>query len=74
MDLEQIILTTYGDKYPDGLIPPGEAANIVKMSSKTLASMRSRGSGPPWIKSGSKVYYTLGGLAKWFAERSKMKL
>lgn len=71
--LKKSIITAYKDNYPDGLVPPREAAKIVRFAPETLATMRSRGGGPQWIKSGRKVYYTLEGLAEWFANRSVKK-
>ena len=76
MDAESItkaICDAHLARYPDGLVPPDEAAPIVRLSPKTMASMRSRGEGPRWIKSGSRVYYPLKELADWFGQRSVFK-
>jgi hypothetical protein len=71
--IKQKIIQAHGHKHPDGLVEPVEAADIVRMSPTTLATMRSRGGGPPWVKSGRYVYYPLDDLAEWFVSRSVEK-
>jgi predicted DNA-binding transcriptional regulator AlpA len=70
-ELYQAVLEAHRDRFPDGLLTPVEVAQIVRLSPKTLATLRSRGGGPPAIKSGSRVYYRLQDVAAWFASRSK---
>ena len=71
--IAQKIIEANAHLHPDGLVRPLEAAEIVRMSPKTLATMRSRGGGPPAIKSGRRIYYPLDELATWFADRTVQK-
>ncbi|MDZ7759942.1 MAG: hypothetical protein U5L00_06765 [Desulfovermiculus sp.] len=76
MHKEQIarkLIDAYRDRYPDGLVPPNDASRIVRLQASYLATMRSRGGGPPAVKSGNRIYYPLNELAEWFAERSVQK-
>lgn len=68
--IAQAILQAHAHKYPDGFAQPVDAAKILRMSPKTLATLRSKGGGPPWIKTGRYVFYPLTELAQWFAKRS----
>lgn len=50
---------------------PTAAAEFVQLSSSTLAKMRMRGDGPPFIKSGTKrVLYKLVDLEEWLEART----
>ncbi len=68
--ISRAIMQAHAGRFPDGLVPPEQAAEILRLSPATLATMRSRQSGPPWLKSGSRVYYRIEDLAAWFAGRS----
>lgn len=69
--LYQAIMQAYHDRHPDGLLTPVEVSQIVRLSPKTLATLRSRGGGPPAIKSGRRIFYRLDDVAAWFAGRSE---
>jgi len=48
-----------------------EAAKYVRLSSSTLAKMRLRGDGPPFIKAGSRsVLYAISDLDAWLGQRT----
>jgi hypothetical protein len=42
-----------------------EAANRLRLARTTMAGMRSRGTGPEWIKLGGKVFYRPEALDAW---------
>ena len=44
-------------RFPDGRLSAKDAASYVGLSSKTLAMMRCRGDGPPFVKRGKVFYY-----------------
>ncbi|MDZ7760829.1 MAG: hypothetical protein U5L00_11305 [Desulfovermiculus sp.] len=69
-ELIESIVKTWITEYPDELLPPKAMAKALKMSPKTLATMRCRGGGPPAIKSGRRIFYPLRDGAAWFAGRS----
>ena len=49
-----------------------EAAEYLGLSTSTLAKMRLRGDGPPYLKAGSRiVLYDLGDLEAWLATRRR---
>lgn len=53
-------------------VRPAEAAEIVKLSTSTLAKMRIRGDGPRYTKSGPKVVlYKVSDLLDWLGSRSR---
>lgn len=56
----------------DIYLRPKEAAEILRLSTSTLAKMRLRGDGPPYVKSGNKVvlYYS-SDLHEWLAQRRR---
>ena len=43
------------------LIAPGEMAARLKLTEKTLANLRSKGTGPKWTKIGGRVRYPVPG-------------
>ena len=52
---------------------PHDAAEIVKLSTSTLAKMRMRGDGPVYIKAGPKiVLYKVTDLFDWLSTRSRI--
>jgi predicted DNA-binding transcriptional regulator AlpA len=51
---------------------PSEAAEFLRLSTSTLAKMRLRGDGPPYVKSGLKVVlYQSSDLHEWLARRKR---
>nr|WP_282567794.1 helix-turn-helix domain-containing protein [Devosia sp. 1635] len=51
---------------------PSEAADFLRLSTSTLAKMRLRGDGPPYVKSGLKVVlYHSPDLHEWLARRKR---
>jgi hypothetical protein len=53
--------------FPDGRLNSENAAKYLGLSPKTLAVMRSSGTGPQFVKRG-RVFYYLGDLQTWVAE------
>jgi len=58
--------------YPDGRLDTENAAQFLGLSPKTLAIMRSEGSGPRFIKRG-RVFYFLDDLQAWIAEHPRVR-
>ena len=48
-----------------------EAARVVGLSPATLASLRTRGGGPPYLKIDSRVVYDPTDLEAWLDERRR---
>lgn len=56
----------------DAYVRPAEAAEFLHLSTSTLAKMRRRGDGPPYVKSGHKVVlYRSSDLHEWLARRRR---
>lgn len=53
---------------PDELTTPETAADYLKLSPKTLANMRCRGDGPPYVKYG-RIRYRWGDLDAFIERR-----
>lgn len=51
------------------LLTPPEAASWLRISLKTLANWRSAGTGPAWVKLGSRVAYRRAAVVDYVAER-----
>lgn len=50
---------------------PWEVARLMRTSTSTLAKMRSRGDGPPFVKSGRKsVLYDRAAVLQWLSART----
>ena len=58
--------------FPDGRLDTRNAAQFLGLSPKTLAIMRSQGSGPKFIKRG-RVFYFLEDLREWLSEQPKVR-
>ena len=71
--IAQAIIQAYRDRYPDGLVPPQDAAHILRLQASYLATLRSRGGGPTYLKIGARTYYRLETLAQWFAGRAEQR-
>ena len=48
-----------------------EISRRTTLSRTTLATMRRKGTGPPWAKIGHRVLYCLADVQRWFAERTR---
>ena len=57
--------------FPDGRLDTDNSARFLGLSSKTLAMMRSAGTGPKFIKRG-RVFYFLEDLQAWMAEQPRV--
>jgi hypothetical protein len=58
--------------FPDGRLDTDNAAQYLGLSLKTLAMMRSAGTGPKFVKLG-RVFYFLDDLQAWMADRPRVK-
>jgi hypothetical protein len=58
--------------YPDGRLDAVNAAQFLGFSEKTLAIMRSEGTGPRFIKRG-RIFYYLDDLQSWIAENPRVR-
>lgn len=58
--------------YPDGRLNTDNAARFLGLSTKTLAIMRSSGTGPWFVKRG-RVFYFLDDLQAWVAEARRVR-
>jgi hypothetical protein len=57
--------------FPDGRLDTENSARYLGLSPKTLAMMRSAGTGPKFIKRG-RVFYYLEDLQAWLAEQPRV--
>jgi hypothetical protein len=58
--------------FPDGRLDSDNAAQFLGYSPKTLAMMRSAGTGPKFVKRG-RIFYFLEDLQKWMAEQPRVQ-
>jgi hypothetical protein len=58
--------------FPDGRLDSDNAAQFLGLSPKTLAMMRSAGTGPKFVKRG-RVFYFLEDLQGWMAEQPRVQ-
>ena len=66
------ILTTVTLSAPvlaDDYLPPKVTAVALRTTTETLCRMRTAGSGPPYIRVGSRVLYARRDLDTWLASR-----
>lgn len=63
-------LTPQIEVTPDGRVDTKNASLFLKLSVKTLAMMRTHGTGPKFIKPG-RVYYYLDDLIAWLEDNEK---
>ena len=56
-----------------GLLDTREAAARLGLARATLAKLRVRGGGPPFVKLGTKVLYDSADLAAWIAAQGKRR-
>lgn len=66
--IERIKVTAF----PDGRVDTANAALYLGLSVKTLAIMRSDGTGPRFIKRGH-IFYFLDDLETWIAENPRVR-
>jgi hypothetical protein len=57
--------------FPDGRLETNNSARFLGLSAKTLAMMRSAGTGPKFVKRG-RVFYFLEDLQAWLAEQPRV--
>lgn len=57
--------------FPDGRLDTENAARYLGLSTKTLAMMRSAGSGPKFVKRG-RVFYYQNDLDDWLKQQPKV--
>lgn len=53
----------------DGYASEGEFAKQLGVVERTTRNMRARGDGPPYVKIGNRVYYSVDGIRKWLESR-----
>jgi predicted DNA-binding transcriptional regulator AlpA len=54
------------------LLPPGDAANFLSLSTSFLAKGRMTGRGPPFVKLGRSVRYRESALVQWLKSRTRL--
>ena len=54
------------------LLPPSDAANLLRVSTSWLAKSRMTGSGPPFVKLGRSVRYRESALIQWLKSRTRL--
>jgi hypothetical protein len=67
-DLERVKIVVF----PDGRLDTENAALYLGLSPKTLAMMRTAGSGPKFVKRG-RVFYYLEDLQAWVSEQPRVR-
>lgn len=68
LDLERVRVVMF----PDGRLDAKNAAQYLGLSVKTLAMMRSAGTGPRFLKRG-RIFYFLDDLKAWMAEQPRVR-
>ena len=58
--------------FPDGRLNTDNAARFLGLSTKTLAIMRSNGTGPRFVKRG-RIFYFLDDLQAWIAQSQRVR-
>ncbi|MEI6828009.1 MAG: hypothetical protein WCK54_20650 [Desulfuromonadales bacterium] len=59
--------------YPDGRMDTDNASAYTGDAKKTMAMRRCKGDGPPFVKSGGKIFYFKDDLDRWIAEGAGCK-
>lgn len=54
-----------------GYVLDGEMARLRGVTQRTLRAERQRGDGPPYVKDGWRVYYSVAGFREWFKARER---
>lgn len=65
------IKPTPEEPYDDALVDTKEAARILNLAPATLATWRTRGGGPDYVKLGSRVAYARPTLRAWALARRR---
>jgi hypothetical protein len=68
MEIERLKVVVF----PDGRLDTENAARYLGFSPKTLAMMRTTGTGPKFVKRG-RVFYFLEDLEAWLAEQPRVR-
>lgn len=68
MQLERLKIVVF----PDGRVDTANAALYLGLSPKTLAMMRSAGTGPKFVKRG-RVFYFVGDLEEWIRAQPRVQ-
>jgi len=68
VEFEQVKVTAF----PDGRLDTANTARFLGLSTKTLAMMRSAGTGPKFIKRG-RVFYFLEDLRAWLSDQPRVR-
>ncbi len=68
IELERVKVTVF----PDGRLDTENAARFLGLSPKTLAIMRSSGTGPRFVKRG-RVFYFVEDLRAWIGEHPRVR-
>ena len=55
---------------PTYLLTPEQTADRTRLSKSTLAKLRCRGGGPPFVKLGARVLYVAAELDEWVAAQT----
>ena len=58
--------------FPDGRLDTKNSAQYLGLSLKTMAMMRSAGTGPRFVKRG-RIFYFLDDLDAWMAEQPRVR-
>ena len=55
-------------EHGDALLAPGELSREAGIAESTLASWRSAGTGPPWLRLQGSIYYSLAAFLAWIGK------
>lgn len=69
----QALWAVHHSTYPDRLVPPTPAAHIARVKQSYLATLRSRGGGPEYIRLNSRVFYDLVKLIEWIEGKMEVR-
>jgi len=61
--------STHQTSAPPTYLPPREAADLLRLRPQTLRAWRVRGTGPFFIRLGSRILYRYADVEAWLAER-----
>jgi len=54
-----------------GYVLDDEMAKLRGVTQRTLRAERQRGDGPPYVKDGWKIYYSVAGFREWLKSRER---
>jgi hypothetical protein len=55
----------------DDYLPDGDMAKLRGVKERALRAERLRGDGPPWVKDGRRIFYSVSGYREWLKARLK---